>query len=390
MLMKIGFATRWNPADKKSWSGTGYYTFNEIKKYGEVEVFYYKWPWYVREWCTMQKSLNRQLFKKNTSVEYLRFYAKYFSKQLEKDLRRRPVDVLFVPSSPQLIAYADINVPIIYMSDATFELLGGYYDYFSGLAGYNIKQGIELDKLAINKSAHCIMASEWAARFIINRYHKNKTEVSVLPMGANFDKPPAGQVNITKTGNKCQLLFLAVEWKRKGGDIALDTFRTLQQKGMDVSLYIIGCVPPHNMSNEKDIINIPFLNKNNKEEFEQLEKIFSSTDFLLMPTRAEAAGLVFCEASACGIPSITTDTGGVTTYVKNDINGYTLPLHAVASDYASVIENVFNNKEKYAALKKSSRNYFEEKLNWDAWGKKFTEIAERLVKHSSPLQKNKD
>jgi hypothetical protein len=42
--MKIGFAGRWSPLDKKSWSGTYYFSYNEIKKYGEVEIFHFPYP----------------------------------------------------------------------------------------------------------------------------------------------------------------------------------------------------------------------------------------------------------------------------------------------------------------------------------------------------------
>ena len=34
--MKVGFAGRWDPRDKRSWSGTYYYTYQEIKKHYEV------------------------------------------------------------------------------------------------------------------------------------------------------------------------------------------------------------------------------------------------------------------------------------------------------------------------------------------------------------------
>lgn len=45
-------------------------------------------------------------------------------------------------------------------------------------------------------------------------------------------------------------------------------------------------------------------------------------NFLLLPTIAECAGIVFAEASGYGIPSITYDTGGVGTYVIDGINGF--------------------------------------------------------------------
>ncbi len=378
--MKIGFVSRLNPLDKRSWSGTTYYTYQQIKKFHEVEVFNYKWTWRVREWLTMQKSLNRKFFKKNTVVEFLKSYAAFFSKHLENDLKKRPVDILFVSASSQFIAYAETNIPIIYMTDATFQQLQGYYPYFSNLPSYNIKQGIELDKKAFQKTAHSMLASDWCRDSAIQDYNIDPGKISVLPCGANLDSiPSVAQLNFGET-KTCNLLFLAVEWERKGGEIALETFRQLKQKGLDPHLHIIGCVPPHDLSAEKNITVIPFLDKNKPEEFRELEKIFFQTDFLLLPTRAECAGVVFSESSAYGIPSITTNTGGVSSYVKDGINGFALPLSATGNAYAEKIEKLVSDQQNLHNLKLSSRKYYEEKLNWDNWGKSFNKIAQRLIR----------
>ena len=101
---------------------------------------------------------------------------------------------------------------------------------------------------------------------------------------------------------------------------------------------------------------------------------------MLLPTRAECAGVVFSESSAYGIPSITTNTGGVPTYVKDGINGYALPVEAGPEVYAKKIEQLVSDQQVLQNLKLSARNYYDEKLNWDRWGQQFQQIAERLVK----------
>lgn len=378
--MKIGFASRYSPLDKKTWSGTSYYTLQQLKRFGEVEIFQFPLPKFLQEWLTTQKSINRRWFNKNLSVEFLQSYTKHFSRKLSEELKKRPVDILFVSASSQMLAYLHTDIPVIYMTDATFQQLQGYYPSFSNLAGYNIKQGIALDKKAFEKSAHCMLASDWCKTSATHDYGINANKISVLPCGANLDKiPDAAELNFAPA-NTCRLLFLGVEWERKGGDITLAAFNKLQEKKMDASLHIIGCVPPNDISAEKNITVIPFLDKNKEEDFMKLHKIFLDTDFLLLPTRAECAGVVFSEASAYGIPSITTDTGGVSTYVKNGINGFTLPYNADGAEYANIIAELYHDKEKFTALKQSSRHQYDTYLNWELWGRKFTELAAGLIK----------
>jgi glycosyltransferase involved in cell wall biosynthesis len=86
-----------------------------------------------------------------------------------------------------------------------------------------------------------------------------------------------------------------------------------------------------------------------------------------LPTRAECYGIVFCEASAYGLPVVTTNTGGVSGAVKDGVNGFLLSVDADADEYAIKIMELFSNDEKYYSLVKSSRDLFEKKLNWDAW-----------------------
>lgn len=375
--MKIGFAGRWSPLERNAWSGTYFSTYQAISNYYDVQFFHYKWPWYVREHLIFHKQIQK-LYNRKVAVEFLQGYARWFSKQLEKELHRSKIDILFVPGAPQLIAYCKTSIPVIYMADATFKQLQGYYDSFSNLAPYNIQQGIEMDRSAFNNATHCMLASDWARQSAVNHYGIPENKITVQPFGPNMDTIPAVS-DLKKEKNKvCRLLFLGVEWERKGGQTALDTFYTLQKNGMQVQLTIIGCQPPVPV-NDKNITVIPFLDKAIKAETERLYNILLQTDFLLLPVKAECAGIVFCEASAFGVPSITTDTGGVSTYVQNGINGFALPIFSGAGAYADKIIDIYNNEDAYRQLRANSRNRYETVLNWDAWGRSFYQTAEKIL-----------
>jgi glycosyltransferase involved in cell wall biosynthesis len=375
--MKVGFAGRWSPLDKTAWSGTYFNAYQAIKKNHDTAIYCYKWPWHVRESLILHKQFQK-LINKKAAVEFLDGYAKYFSKQLEKELLKKKVDILFVPSAPQLIAYCKTDIPVIYMTDATFYQLQGYYPLFRDIARYNIEQGMAMDRIVFNKAAHCMLASEWTKQSAITDYGIPANKITVAPLGANIDTIPAPG-ELKKERNKiCRLLFLGVEWERKGGQIALDTFYALQKQGLDVQLTIIGCVPPVTLA-DKNITVIPFINKNNASEAAALYRIMLNTDLLLLPTRAECAGVVFCEASAFGVPSISTDTGGVSTYVENGVNGFILPVSATADMYTGKIMELWNDNQAYEQLCSSSRKKYEATLNWDSWGNTFDHIAESVL-----------
>ena len=181
----------------------------------------------------------------------------------------------------------------------------------------------------------------------------------------------------------CRLLFLGVDWDRKGGDIAFETLLKLEKLDIEAELIVCGCTPPEGVIHERLKV-IPFLDKNDERQRKKFGQLLLSVDFLLVPTRAEAYGLVFCEASAFGLPVIATNTGGVSEIVKEGENGYLLPYAARGEAYAEVIAGLYRDEERYAELVRTSRASFEERLNWDAWGIAVKHILTEVFAKSSP------
>ena len=56
--------------------------------------------------------------------------------------------------------------------------------------------------------------------------------------------------------------------------------------------------------------------------YKALNKLYNTGDVFVAPTRAEAFHLGCIEALACGLPVITTDFGGQTDYIEDNINGW--------------------------------------------------------------------
>jgi glycosyltransferase involved in cell wall biosynthesis len=375
--MKIGFASRWDPNNKLTWSGIPYNTWQQLSKYYHTTVFYYQWPYYIREYLLWHKQFQK-LRGYQTAVEFLKCYARYFSRRLEKDLLKSGVDVLFCPGSPQLLAYCKCPVPIVYMTDAPFSQLQGYYHSFSNLAPYNVREGIELDKCTFKQSAHSMLASQWAMNTVIEDYTIATDKLSVVPFGANL-RPQKITYKKLKPLNSCRLLFVGVEWERKGAAMAVNTLKKLVALGINAQLTIIGCTPPPSVLLPEQVTIIPYLNPSIEDGHKRLDEFFSDATLLFLPTKAECAGIVFCEAAAYGLPVVTTNTGGISTYVQNDITGYTLPVDATELEFAEAIVELIGNSDKYHQFQSNSRHLFEQYLNWHTWGNGCKRILEQVV-----------
>ena len=102
---------------------------------------------------------------------------------------------------------------------------------------------------------------------------------------------------------------------------------------------------------------------------------------MLLPTKAECAGIAFCEASAYGLPVFTYETGGIPNYIQNGVNGYMLSIGSNGEDFGRKIKCCLENGE-LEKMSVRSQQVYKERLNWNSWRIKIEGIIGDLMKHN--------
>jgi glycosyltransferase involved in cell wall biosynthesis len=110
-----------------------------------------------------------------------------------------------------------------------------------------------------------------------------------------------------------------------------------------------------------------------------LNKLFAESHFLLLPSKAEAFGLVLCEAGSFGVPSLATNVGGIPTIINDDVNGRLFPKDGGIEAYCNYICDLFSKYQTYKDLALSSFNEFEARLNWPVAGKAARKLLEAVI-----------
>jgi glycosyltransferase involved in cell wall biosynthesis len=382
---RIAFLTSLDSLDKRSWSGIFYQMARSLQKHcGEVV---YVGPATIAggglkgSMVGWMKGFLKKVARRYFVYDYHIRVARNLACAANQRLLRELFDVIVAPASLAQVAFLETDVPVIIVEDATFALLLDYYPQYSNMLSHSIEQVQEVAVKGMKKASALVYSSAWAAQSAINEYHIDARKVHVVPMGANFDNPPdEGIIERKKRSGVCKLLFVGVDWQRKGGDIAFETLLVLTQIGIPAELTICGCTPPKNRSHP-DMKIVPYLDKNDPRQYEQLVQLYLEADFLLLPTRNECFGIVFCEANAFGLPAITTCTGGVSEVVRNGENGFVLPLEARGDAYALLIASLYRDAAQYARLVLSSRAAYDERLNWDSWGVAMNTIITDVLQH---------
>jgi len=292
---------------------------------------------------------------------------KWYAKQVESRLSRMNPDVV-VSAGTIPIAYLRTDKPIAFWADATFDGMINFYPEFTNLCDETIRNGHRMEQAALSNCRLAVYSSEWAAQTAIANYVVDSRKVKVVPYGANLPRfPSAEEVRqaITSRGSgPCKLLFVGIDWYRKGGDKALLVTARLNQIGLDAELHVVGCKPPAPLP--VFVKTYGYLSKSNREHNDLLSRLFKTSDFFILPSKAECAAVVVAEANSFGLPALTTNVGGMGTVVRDGKNGRAFNPASFAQECADYILQTISSKERYHQLCASSFEEYSRRLNWDS------------------------
>lgn len=365
--MTIGYVSCEDPfTNRRAWSGTKYKVREAIENAG-FEVVWIRIipPRYLMPIIRILLKI-RYGFTQNHP-----WINKILAKYTDWDNANK-CDLLFFSGGAQIMKYSPINKDYIYYTDAYFCQMVDYY--WHNIDNQFVRLANDDEHWAIKHAALNLCASDWARNCAIQVYKCNSHKNFVLEFGANLDTTDICKSEVYLYG-QLNILFSGVNWERKGGDVAVEVVRLLNEKyNIKARLFIAGIKElPQNIDKLDYIVNLGFLNKNIQDEYNKYVDLVKKCHILLLPTKAECAGIVFCEASAYGLPIYTHDTGGIGNYVINGVNGYRLKLNSSANDFADKIYNSISNGE-LTCLHEGALKLYSERLNWKIWSKRFKEI----------------
>lgn len=366
--LRLGFVSLEDPSDVKSWSGTPYHLLGALERQDvSIEVF---GP-LKRDFRYLLLPFKIAARLAGKEVEFDRFpmALRSYARQLQKKMHKHPVDVILSTSSIP-IAMLECSAPIIFVTDAIFHMMAGYYGgRWNRLTSGSVRRGEWQEEATLERSTIGVYSSNWAAEGArkLTRPDKIRTVPFGANMSVNHDMRTVQKWALERLDRKpseCRLLFIGVDWVRKGGAVAVETARLLNEKGVRTTLTVVGCQPHEEVPECVEVIG--FLDKQSPEGRKQLEELYRNATFFLLPTRAEASAIVYCEASAFGVPSLTLQTGGVGDYVRDGVNGVCLPYNSKPESFSESVISIIKDRDRYSALCLGAFNEYENRLNWDS------------------------
>lgn len=374
---RIIFLSPHNPNDIGTWSGTAYSAYHALlRSAAGVEVVRATWT------DVLVRNISRLLLKIGVTTDYTRsiVYARLASIEASVRLRLTQGEVIVAIAAAPYIFALRTSLPIIFVSDATFASISSIYSSFANMPQWLKNDAGKIEHEALRRSDRILLSSDWARTSAIVDYGAASDAITVLPLGPNIGSDLIEQYKPTKTGDfngGVRLLFIGADWDRKGGPVVVDIKRHLESLGIPCELFLVGNCPK-DIPLENGINVLGRLDKSDEKQLRELCKLYELAHFFVLPTSAEAYGIVFSEAQAFGCPSLTYSVGGTPTAVLDGVTGYTLPLGSVAKDFAQMIYSLVRDPRQYEQMSANCRSRYETDANWSTWARTVVDLAGQL------------
>ncbi|MEY3336303.1 MAG: hypothetical protein RL332_549 [Actinomycetota bacterium] len=216
---------------------------------------------------------------------------------------------------------------------------------------------------------------------------KSATEMVKIAPGidtAHFIPQPDAMQKRKELGLQDKKIIISVGRlvHRKGQDNLIQAMPAVLKKIPNAHLLLVG-EGPYRKHLEKLVMkssleqNVTFAGR---IMYDKLPSYLSAADLFAMPSRSrffglevEGLGIVYLEASACGIPVVAGNSGGAPDAVLEGVTGLCVDGTNIEQITAAIVE-ICSDAERASHMGAAGRNWIVNQWRWDIWSKEFNAL----------------
>jgi phosphatidylinositol alpha-1,6-mannosyltransferase len=216
---------------------------------------------------------------------------------------------------------------------------------------------------------------------------KSTTEMVKIAPGidtAHFIPQPDAMQKRKELGLQDKKIIISVGRlvHRKGQDNLIQAMPAVLKKIPNAHLLLVG-EGPYKKHLEKLVMkssleqNVTFAGR---IMYDRLPSYLSAADLFAMPSRSrffglevEGLGIVYLEASACGIPVVAGNSGGAPDAVLEGVTGLCVDGTNIEQITAAIVE-ICSDAERASHMGAAGRNWIVNQWRWDIWSKEFNAL----------------
>jgi len=239
-----------------------------------------------------------------------------------------------------------------------------------GLSDSQYHEAVAVQQRVLRGASQAFTLTDWARQSMIDDFGMSPDRVTTVYMGTTLQTPPDFPVEKKPR----QILFVGIDWLRKGGPQLVEGFRLLRQRLSDAELVIVGCSP------EIDCPGVKvegFLDPRDPQQRARVACLYRESACFALMSDFEPLGNVLIEAYALGLPIVAFDSGSRSEIVRDGETGF-LCADREPKTIANALLKLLEDPKKAEQLGKNALERVKDCFDWQHVAAK---IASRMSSH---------
>lgn len=230
------------------------------------------------------------------------------------------------------------------------------------------RKWIELERSLYHNATRVFTRSSDVTADLIEHYGLPAGKGVCVYAGNNARVPPDYAMDNEGYANQ-NVLFVGVDWERKGGPQLVEAFREVQKVLPRARLTIAG---------PRVQVDLPNCCVLGQVKLDELSRQFARASVFCVPTRLEPFGIAFVEAMLHRLPVVATRGGALPDMVKEGQTGHLIESGDVHG-LAQALIRLLSNPELCRAYAQAGHRHASENYTWQRVGERIRAVVLPIV-----------
>lgn len=167
---------------------------------------------------------------------------------------------------------------------------------------------LEMERTLYRRADVNFVSSGFAAESLREDYRISEDRIACVFSGQNVPLPTGDP-----PADRGAILFVGVDWERKGGPELVAAFRAVRAAELGAELWIVGCTP---------VISEPGVHVFGRVSPAEVAGFYARAAVFCLPSRMDPSASVLGEAALHGLPVVATPVGGNGERVRDGETGF--------------------------------------------------------------------
>jgi glycosyltransferase involved in cell wall biosynthesis len=231
---------------------------------------------------------------------------------------------------------------------------------------FRSKSLLRLEQALYHAADRILVTAEHVEQTLIRSYGCDPARIATILIGANVEAAPSSD-SLERYGAG-RILFVGIEWERKGGPTLLAAFDKVAARFPGATLTIVGCSPA---------VSHPRVRAMGKLPRAEVGALFAEASVFCLPSVVEPSAVASVEAMAFRLPVVATTVGGFPGMVNDGETGLLVAPNDVPA-LADALSELLAAPERARAMGQAGYQRGRALFTWDAVGARLRSEIEIL------------